>query len=164
MSRSLNSVTLIGNLTRDPEMRYTPQGTAVTSFGLATNRSYTQNGERKDEVEFHNIVAWGKLAELCSQLLRKGRKVYLHGRLQTKTWDAPDGAKRNRTEIVLEDMILLDNKFVDGETPSASSDEVSDESELTDDKKLPTEGSDEKPSTLEGEDSDSWVSDEDIPF
>lgn len=163
MSRSLNSVTLIGNLTRDPEMRYTPQGTAVTSFGLATNRSYTMNGEKKDEVEFHNIVAWGKLAELCSQLLRKGRKVYLHGRLQTKTWDAQDGAKRNRTEIVLEDMILLDNKFVDGEMSPTGANSVSDESELMDDKKLTTEVTDDQ-SPKTDSDSDSWVSDEDIPF
>jgi single-strand DNA-binding protein len=85
MARSLNRVQLIGNLTRDPELRYTPQGTAVCSFGLATNRSWTtETGEKKEEAEFHRIVAWNKLAELCSQFLTKGKKVYLEGRLSTK--------------------------------------------------------------------------------
>ena len=85
-SRSLNKVQLIGNLTRDPELRYTPQGTPVCTFGLATNRSWmpTDGKERQEEVEFHNIVAWSKLAELCGELLAKGRKVYIEGRLQTR--------------------------------------------------------------------------------
>jgi single-strand DNA-binding protein len=110
MARSLNRVQLIGNLTRDPELRYTPNGTAVCSFGLATNRSWkTDAGEKHDEAEFHNIVAWNKLAELCSQFLVKGRKVYVEGRLATRTWTAQDGAQRNRTEIVISDMILLDS-------------------------------------------------------
>lgn len=111
MARSLNKVQLIGNLTRDPELRYTPSGTAVCSFGLATNRSWkTDAGEKHDEAEFHNIVAWNKLAELCSQFLVKGRKVYLEGRLSTRTWTGQDGASRNRTEIVISDMILLDSR------------------------------------------------------
>ena len=110
MARSLNRVQLIGNLTRDPELRYTPSGTAVCSFGLATNRSWkTDAGEKHDEAEFHNIVAWNKLAELCSQFLVKGRKVYVEGRLATRTWTGQDGAQRNRTEIVISDMILLDS-------------------------------------------------------
>jgi single-strand DNA-binding protein len=110
MARSLNRVQLIGNLTRDPELRYTPNGTAVCSFGLATNRSWkTDAGEKHDEAEFHNIVAWNKLAELCSQFLVKGRKVYVEGRLATRTWTGQDGAQRNRTEIVISDMILLDS-------------------------------------------------------
>ena len=110
MARSLNKVQLIGNLTRDPELRYTPNGTAVCSFGLATNRSWkTDAGEKHDEAEFHNIVSWNKLAELCSQFLVKGRKVYVEGRLATRTWTAADGAQRNRTEIVISDMILLDS-------------------------------------------------------
>ena len=111
MARSLNKVQLIGNLTRDPELRYTPSGTAVCSFGLATNRSWkTDAGEKHDEAEFHNIVAWNKLADLCSQFLVKGRKVYLEGRLSTRTWTGQDGASRNRTEIVISDMILLDSR------------------------------------------------------
>ncbi len=110
MARSLNKVQLIGNLTRDPELRYTPNGTAVCSFGLATNRSWkTDAGEKHDEAEFHNIVAWNKLAELCSQFLVKGRKVFVEGRLATRNWTGQDGAQRNRTEIVISDMILLDS-------------------------------------------------------
>jgi single-strand DNA-binding protein len=111
MARSLNRVQLIGNLTRDPELRYTPTGTAVCSFGLATNRSWTTDtGERKEETEFHRIVAWNKLAELCSQFLIKGRKVYLEGRLSTRSWTTQDGQQRSATEVVIDDMILLDQK------------------------------------------------------
>ncbi len=111
MARSLNRVQLIGNLTRDPELRYTPTGAAVCSFGLATNRSWTTDtGEKHDETEFHNIVAWNKLAELCSQFLVKGRKVYVEGRLSTRNWTTQDNQQRSRTEVVIDDMILLDNK------------------------------------------------------
>ncbi|MCL5797546.1 MAG: single-stranded DNA-binding protein [Patescibacteria group bacterium] len=112
-SRSLNKVILIGNLTRDPELRYTPAGTAVCTFGLATNRSWTtQSGETKEETEFHRIVAWNKLGELCSQLLAKGRKVYVEGRLATHSWAGQDGVQHTSTEIVIEDMIILDSKKV----------------------------------------------------
>src|SRR5260221_10572140 len=111
MAKSLNKVQLIGNLTRDPELRYTPNGTAVCSFGIATNRSWTtESGEKKDEAEFHNIVSWNKLAELCSQFLSKGSKVFVEGRLATRTWTAQDGAQKNRTEIVISDMILLGDR------------------------------------------------------
>lgn len=115
MARSLNRVQLIGNLTRDPELRYTPQGTAVCTFGLATNRTWTtDNGEKKEDAEFHKIVAWNKLAELCSQLLVKGRKVFVEGRIATRSWTGQDGAARNTTEIVIEDMIILDSKRTGG--------------------------------------------------
>lgn len=111
MPKSLNRVQLIGNLTRDPELRYTPNGTAVCSFGLATGRSWTtEAGEKREETEFHRIVSWNKLAELCSQFLVKGRKVYVEGRLQTRSWTGQDGAQRTTTEIVIDDMILLDSK------------------------------------------------------
>jgi single-strand DNA-binding protein len=111
MARSLNKVTLIGNLTRDPELRYTPQGTAVCSFGIATNRQWsTDTGEKKEDVEFHNVVAWNKLAEICAQILSKGRKVYVEGRLQTNTWTGDDDVKRSRTEVVINEMIALDSK------------------------------------------------------
>src|SRR3990167_7609919 len=111
MARSLNKVVLIGNLTRDPELRYTPQGTAVCTFGLATNRQWvTEGGEKKEEAEFHRLVSWNKLAEICSQLLSKGRKVYVEGRLQTRTWTGQDGGQRQTTEIVINDMIILDSK------------------------------------------------------
>ena len=109
MARSLNKVQLIGNLTRDPELRYTPQGAAVCSFGVATNRQWTtDSGEKKEDAEFHRIVAWNKLAEICSQLLTKGRKVYVEGRLQTRSWTGQDGAQRTSTEIVISDMLILD--------------------------------------------------------
>lgn len=110
MARSLNRVQLIGNLTRDPELRYTPSGTAVCSFGLATNRSWnTDSGDKHEETEFHRIVSWNKLAELCSQFLVKGRKVYVEGRLQTRSWTTQDNQQRSVTEIVIDDMILLDS-------------------------------------------------------
>ncbi len=111
MARSLNRVQLIGNLTRDPELRYTPSGTAVCSFGLATNRSWTTDqGEKHEETEFHRIVSWNKLAELCSQFLVKGRKVYVEGRLATRNWTGQDGVAKSTTEVVIDDMILLDSK------------------------------------------------------
>lgn len=106
-SRSWNRVELIGNLTRDPELRYTPNGAAVCTFGLATNRTYVSEGEKKEEVDFHRLVAWNKLAELCNQLLKKGHRVFVSGRLQTRTWEAQDGQQRTITEVVIEDMILL---------------------------------------------------------
>lgn len=109
-SRSWNRVELIGNLTRDPELRYTPNGAAVCTFGLATNRTYVTDGEKKEEVDFHRLVSWNKLAELCNQLLKKGNKVFISGRLQTRQWEGQDGVQRNVTEIVIEDMILLTPK------------------------------------------------------
>lgn len=109
MARSLNKVTLIGNLTRDPDLRYTPAGTAVCTIGLATNRQWvTESGEKKEDAEFHRLVAWNKLAEICSQLLKKGRKIYVEGRLKTRSWTAQDGGARTTTEIVISDMIILD--------------------------------------------------------
>ncbi len=109
-SRNLNKVILIGNLTRDPEMRYTPQGNAVASFVVATNREWVTQGEKKQSVDFHNIVAWNKLAEICGQLLKKGIKVYVEGRLQTRDWTGDDGKKRYKTEVVIDDMIVLSPK------------------------------------------------------
>lgn len=108
---SLNKVLLIGNLTRDPELRYTPSGAAVCTFGIATNRTYvSSDGTKKEEAEFMRIVAWNKLAELCSQLLTKGRKVYVEGRLQTRSWETPDGVTRQTTEVVIDDMRILDSR------------------------------------------------------
>jgi len=107
-TRSLNKVMLIGNLTRDPELRYTPQGTAVATFGLATNREWTDSsGQKQEDTEFHRVVAWGKLAEICAQLLGKGRKVYVAGRLQTRSWQSQDGQERQATEVVIDEMIAL---------------------------------------------------------
>ena len=111
MAMSLNKVQLIGNLTRDPEMRQIPGGQVVSSFGLATNLSWTdQSGQRQDKAEFHNIVAWRKLGEICGQYLKKGSKCYIEGRIQTRSWEAEDGSKRYKTEIVADNMIMLDRK------------------------------------------------------
>jgi len=118
-SRNLNKAILIGNLTRDPELRYTPQGVAVASFVVATNREWSINGEKKSAVDFHNVVAWNKLAEICGQLLNKGSKVYVEGRIQTRDWMDQQNVKHYKTEIVIDDMILLKGgKDMTG-TPSA---------------------------------------------
>lgn len=110
-TRSLNKVLLIGNLTRDPNLRYTPNGTAVCSFSIATNRTWTPSdgGEKQEKVEYHNIVSWAKLADICGQLLHKGDKVYVEGRLQTRDWKGDDGQDRRTTEIVIDNMMLLSN-------------------------------------------------------
>jgi len=108
MARGVNQATILGNLTRDPELRYTPSGSAVCSFGVATNRSWTTSeGVQQEKAEFHNVVAWTKLAEICSQYLTKGQKVYIQGRLQTQTREGKDGNRRSRTEIVADQMVML---------------------------------------------------------
>lgn len=117
---NLNKVMLIGNLTRAPEVRTTPNGQTVCSFGLATNRRFVdKSGQRQDQVEFHNLVAWGKLAEICGQYLVKGKKIYAEGRLQTRKWQAQDGAEKQRTEIVMEGMQMLDSKGSGGSAQPA---------------------------------------------
>ncbi len=106
---NLNKAMIIGNLTRDPEIRSTPSGASVASFSVATNMIWTdQSGQRQEKVEFHNVVAWKRLAEICGQYLKKGSKVYIEGRLQTRDWTGQDGIKRSRTEIITENMIMLD--------------------------------------------------------
>ncbi|OGH92225.1 MAG: hypothetical protein A2534_01810 [Candidatus Magasanikbacteria bacterium RIFOXYD2_FULL_39_9] len=107
----LNKVMIIGRLTRDPELRNTPNGKAVATLSLATNRIWIDaNGQKQKQSEFHNIVMWGKLAEIANQYLRKGGKVYVEGRLQTREWTGQDGVKRYRTEVVGDNMIMLDSK------------------------------------------------------
>ncbi len=109
-NRSLNRVQLIGNLTRDPELRYTPNGTAVCTFGLATSRYWmTSEGEKKEETQFHRIVAWNKLAELCGQILKKGQRVYVEGRLTYRTITDKQGNQKIVTEIVLDDFIAFNS-------------------------------------------------------
>jgi len=106
---NLNKAMIIGNLTRDPEVRTTPQGTSVASFGVATNLVWTDaSGQKQEKAEFHNVVAWRKLADIIGQYLKKGSKVYIEGRLQTRDWSGQDGVKRYRTEIIAENMIMLD--------------------------------------------------------
>lgn len=107
-SRSINKVVLLGNLTRDPELKYTPAGTAVCTFGIATNRSWTTaDGQTKEEAQYHRVVAWQKLAELCGKLLNKGRKVYLEGRITYREYTDKNGQQRHITEIVLDDFIVF---------------------------------------------------------
>lgn len=102
---------LIGNLTRDPEIRNTAGGQPVASFGIATNLVWTdQSGQQQKKVEFHNIIAWRRLADICAKYLHRGSKVYVEGRLQTTDWTGQDGVKRYRTEIVAENLIMLDTK------------------------------------------------------
>lgn len=104
----LNRATIMGNMTRDPELRQTPNGRSVCSFSIATNRRWNdQAGERQEQVEFHDVVAWGKLAEICGQILYKGRKAYIEGRLQTHSWEGQDGVKRSKTEIVADNVIAV---------------------------------------------------------
>ncbi len=162
-SRSWNRVELIGNLTRDPELRYTPNGAAVCTFGLATNRTYVTEGERKEEVDFHRLVSWNKLAELCNQLLKKGNKVFISGRLQTRQWEAQDGTQRNVTEIVIEDMILLTPKAAGDytqteEVPVPKESNESEESRPKDDQPVAEKA--EKTPVAPTED----LGDEDLPF
>jgi len=119
----LNKAMIIGRLTRDPESRTTPQGTAVATIGVATNYTWTdQSGQKQEKVEYHNIVAWRRLAEICGQYLRKGSKVYIEGRLQTREWEGQDGVKRYRTEVIADNLIMLDSKGGAGGsfTPAAS--------------------------------------------
>jgi len=118
-ARSLNLVQLIGNLTRDPELRYTGNGTPVATFGIATNKSWkTPEGEVQELTEFHNVVAWNKMAEICQQLLAKGMKVYVQGSLNTRSWEDDSGNTRYKTEVRIDEMILLDDK---GKSPSGNS-------------------------------------------
>jgi single-strand DNA-binding protein len=105
----LNKIQIIWRTTSDIELKTTPNGQSVTSFSVATNRNWTDgSGIKQEQVEYHNIVLWGKLAEIAGQYLGKGRRIYIEGRLQTRNWEAQDGTKRYKTEIVGENMIMLD--------------------------------------------------------
>ena len=126
MSRGLNKVMIIGYLGKDPEMRYTPSGRPVTTFNVATHRSWnTSDGERRTETEWFNVVAWGGLAEICNQYLTKGQQVYIDGRLQSRSWDDTDGNHHTSVEVVANEMIMLGNR--------QSSDDQTDEIRLDED-------------------------------
>lgn len=119
----LNKAQVIGNVTRDPDIRQTKAGQPVTTIGVATNRRFRDSsGEVREEAEFHNVVCWGKLAELAGQLLKKGTKVFFEGRLQTRSWDDDSGAKHYRTEIVAQDMIVLSARRTDNDEDSSEED------------------------------------------
>jgi len=119
--KSLNKVTLIGNLGKDPELSYTPSGVAVAKFSVATGEKWKdQEGNLQEHTEWHNIVAWRKLAEICGQYLKKGSKVYLEGKLQTRSWDDKNtGVKRYTTEVIADDLIMLDSKGGGGSSNNA---------------------------------------------
>lgn len=161
-SRSLNKVTLIGNLTRDPELKYTPQGTAVCTFGLATNRSWTtKTGETKEDVQFHRVVAWQKLAELCGSLLAKGRKVYLEGRITYRSFEGKDGTEKNITEIVMDDFVLFDDKRRTSDDDASASKPSKNESE---DEDVPQPEDDETDGDSSDDENEDSVDPSDIPF
>lgn len=165
---SLNRAMVIGNLTRDPELRYTPNGQSVASFSIATNRRWkNQNDEWQDEPTYHEIVAWGKLGEIAQQTLQKGKRAYVEGRLQTRNWDAPDGTKRNKTEIVAENIIALsprEGQASESEFMPGASTGPSDTKKTSKSSTSPSGG---KPSAKEDSDpfsSDNEIKLEDIPF
>lgn len=111
MSRGLNKVMIIGNLGRDPEIRYTSGGKPFTTFSVATSRSWvTSDGDRREATEWFNVVAWGNLAEICNQYLRKASRVYVEGHLQTRNWEDQDGHRHSRTELVANEMLILDSR------------------------------------------------------
>ena len=127
MAKDLNKVQLTGRLGADPEMRFTPTGSAVTTFRVASNRSWkTTEGEQKEDTEWFSVVAWNKLAEICNQYLSKGSRVYIEGRSQTRSWeDTSSGQTKYKTEIIANDMIILDGRR-DGAGPTSTADEVDD--------------------------------------
>lgn len=131
MGRGLNKVMIIGHLGRDPEMRYTPSGRPVTTFTVATSRSWnTVDGERHQETEWFNVVAWGNLAEICKQYLTKGQQVYVEGRLQTRHWEDKEGVKHSSVEIVANEMMMLGDRR-DSNNAEKHSAETSEEAEST---------------------------------
>lgn len=164
--KDLNKAMIIGNLTRDPETRLTTSGQSVSSFAVATNRQWKdQSGETQTNAEFHDVVAWGKLAEIVEQYLKKGMRVYIEGRLQTRSWEGQDGVKRNKTEIVASDVIMLDRK-----SDNVSDTRVTSKQEIPEEKKEGNQSKDNQ--TKDGkEDKKDSSSDEieevdldDIPF
>ena len=141
MAKSFNQVIIVGNLARDPELRTIPSGNSVTSFAVATNRVWQDsNGEKQEQADFHNVVAWGKLGELVDQYLNKGSKVMIVGRLQTRSWEADDGTKRYRTEIVAQDVNFLDS--AGGNSGSSSSSKPSTKSNKEEDVNIEDLGDD----------------------
>ncbi len=162
MAKSVNKVILIGTLGKDPELKYTPQGTAVTKFSMATNESYKdkQSGEWKERTEWHNIVCWQRTAEVAAEYLKKGRKVYIEGRLTTRSWDDKEtGQKKYMTEVVANDLVLLGDRQGaaggegGGERPSSAKGASAGGG-----------GFDQRGSTEDAFSQSAEITDEDIPF
>ena len=157
----LNKVMIIGRLTADPEARTTPQGITVTSFGVATNRVWKdQQGNQQDRTEFHNVVAWRRLAEICTQYLAKGRQIYIEGHLQTRSWEGQDGKKNYRTEIVADNMIMLGSRS-DSPTPARQQQTTDPTSEPS---SAPTAKKEPEMVAVTDNASDEEIRIEDIPF
>jgi single-strand DNA-binding protein len=152
MPKSVNKVILVGNLGQDPDVKYTPRGTPVAKFSLATNERFKdKSGEWQDRTEWHNIVAWQRLAEIVGEYLQKGSKVYVEGRLQTSSWqDRQSGEKKYRTEVVARDLVMLDTNGATGRDPS---------DERATDSRPGQRSLDEEDSGQAG-----LITDEDIPF
>ena len=132
MPATLNKVMMIGNLTRDPEMRYLPSGQAVSSFSIALNRTYqSPQGEKKEDVSFIRVVAWAKLAEICTQYLKKGNPVFIEGRLQSRSWEAQDGTKKSAVEVIASNIQFL-NKGTGRQGEAESSSTPNDEAIIED--------------------------------
>ena len=163
---SLNKVLLIGNLTRDPELRSTPSGQSVANFSIATNRVWKdpQSGEKKEAVEFHNIVVWRRLAEIAGQYLRKGSKIFLEGRLQTRTWQDQSGTKKYMTEIIAENMQMLDRKPQGGNAPYQSAPMPSGPTMPPQSTSQPLPPQPEEIPTIQIDENQDEVKIEDIPF
>jgi len=161
--RSLNKVLLIGNLTRDPEIRYTANGVAIASFGLATNRSWKDDsGELQEATEFHNIVAWNKMAEICQQILAKGMMVYIEGSINNRSWEDDSGQTRYKTEIRVSEMKLLDSK---GKQGAGFDEEGGGSSEQGEEEKKEDSSAKKKKKDAEASDESSDdVLEDDLPF
>ena len=164
----LNKVMLIGNVTQDPEVRTTPQGQNVCSFSVATNLTWTdKSGQRQQRAEFHNIVAWRKLADICAQYLQKGKKVYVEGRLQTRNWQGQDGLKRYRTEIIADNVIMLSGGGGEKNFGSSEAPKTATKTEAVPTVDLGADAKSAKPvaTVAAGKDSQSeTITIEDIPF
>lgn len=162
MAFSLNRAQLIGNVTRPPEVRMAGAH-KVASFSIATNRSWKdQSGQRKDKAEFHNIVAWSKLAEICELYLKKGTKVYIEGRMQTRDWEGEDGVKRYRTEIVAENLIMLGSKGEGSPAEATQSEESA--PDFSSDRPQKSIKTTKKPAAVQQEEKEEEVSIDDLPF
>lgn len=157
--KSINKVVLLGNLTRDPELKYTPNGTAVCTMGLATNRTWVAEGQTKEDVQYHRLTAWNKLAELCGKLLTKGKKIYVEGRIVYRTFTGKDGTQKSITEIVIDDFILLSGKAEGDYAPHASDEDAPSAAQSKSSQPAPEPDID-----MAGASEDEKINPDDIPF
>lgn len=144
--RSVNKVILVGNVTRDPDVRQTSNGQAIVTFGLATNRQWKNSkGDKQDQAEFHELVAWSRLADLCSRYVKKGKLLYVEGYLKTRSWDTPEGTRRFKTEIVVQDLIMLEKKSGEDEFYPSEDEVMSSEESVMGDAPMMSEASASEP-------------------